>query len=69
MAMSPKSGKAMSKRRRKIKFQSLTAFAVTCSACGEPEALTVFSGRRALTRVLNPQMVSMLVAALSPEGQ
>ncbi len=67
--MSPKSRKAMSKRRRKIKFQSLTAFAVTRNASGEPEALTVFSGRRALTRALTPQIASMLVAALSPEGQ
>lgn len=67
--MSTKTNKAASKRRRKIKFQSLTAFAVTRNACGDPEALTIFSGRRSLTRALPPQMASMLVAALSPEGQ
>lgn len=67
--MPPKSHKAMSKRRRKIKFQSLIAFAVTRNASGEPEALTVFSGRRALTRALSPKIASMLVAALSHEGQ
>lgn len=67
--MSTKTNKAASKRRRKIKFQSLAAFAVIRNASGEPEALTVFSGRRSLTRALSPQITSMLVAALSHEGQ
>lgn len=67
--MSTKTDKAASKRRRKIKAQSLLAFAVTRNACGQPESMTMYSGRRSLTRALPPQMASMLVAALSPEGQ
>jgi hypothetical protein len=61
--------KVLSRRRRKLKARSQVAFAVTCSAQGEPELLTVFSGRRALVRQLTPGLVSMLLAALSPESR
>ncbi len=67
--MSTKTKNAVSKRRRKIKAQSLLAFAVIRNASGQPESLTMYSGRRSLTRALSPQITSMLVAALSPEGQ
>lgn len=59
----------ISRRRRGMAIRSNLAFAVSRSPAGEPESLTVFVGRRCLTRALSPGEVSMLQAALSPEDR
>ena len=64
-----KSTKFLSSRRKKIKARSFLAFAVTRNASGEPKELTVFSGRRSLSRAISPELAAMLVQALSPEIQ
>lgn len=60
---------SLSRRRQKIKVRHAMAFAVTRNASGEVEALTVFAGRRALTREISPQLAASLVAALIPSHQ
>lgn len=61
--------KHVSLRRQKNKVRHAMVFAVTRNASGEVEALTVFAGRRALTREISPQLAASLVAALIPSHQ
>ena len=63
------SRKLLTSRRRKNAVRAGLAFAIRSDAAGAPEALTLFVGRRALTRELSPEMVSMLVEALTRGGR
>ena len=56
-------------RRRKLAVRAQVAFAVTRNERGEPVALTLFAGRRALSRPLSPGMAAALAAHLSPSDQ
>lgn len=59
----------LSRRRRAVAIRARLAFAVARSPLGDIESLTVFAGRRSLTRALSPGEVAMLRAALSPASQ
>lgn len=59
----------ISRRRRKAVIRAHMAFAVSRTATGAPDSLTVFVGRRSLRVPLTPWLARALVHALSPEGQ
>lgn len=63
------SKRELSVRRQKLAVRAALAFSVAKGADGVPESITLFRGRRALTRELSPGLLAMLSAALSPAGQ
>ncbi len=61
--MGDRSGR--NRRRQARRVARSMAFAVTHSAVGEADSVTVFSGRRALTRSLRPGEAAALAALLT----